>query len=241
MAIPTFLAMTAAEIWKHKDISLPVGWLSCLFSPYGTGLSNLPEELPEGSVLILSDHTPMNCHDPQRIAAQLTDCIIRLHCTGVLLDFQRPENLQQAALAKYLSDVLPCPVAVAEGYSAALSGPVFLPPIPPSMSPHTYLSPWSGREVWLELALDGEIITLTENGAETKALPYWEIPEKGFSEETLHCHYHIETTDDRAIFTLWRTREDLAALLETVEQLGVAKTVGLYQELADVLYLSDHE
>ena len=43
MVIRPFLAMTAAEIRANPDISSPIGWMACHFSPYGTGLSNLPE------------------------------------------------------------------------------------------------------------------------------------------------------------------------------------------------------
>lgn len=231
MAIRPFLAMTAAEFWYHRELSRPVGWLSCLFSPYGTGLSNLPEELPEGSLLILSDHTPMGGHDPQRIRDQLADRVARLGCAGVLLDFQRPGNARQAALTNSLVQALPCPVAVSEVYGKDLNGPIFLPSVPPSVPPEAYLAPWAGRDIWLELALDVEIITLTEAGAETTALPHLSPPDTGFSDGALHCHYRIETTADSAVFTLWRTREDLAALLEAAEDLGVTQAVGLYQEL----------
>ena len=235
MAIRPFLAMTAAEFWNNRGISRPVGWLSCLFSPYGTGLSNLPQTLPEGSLLILSDHTPMDGQDPRVIEQQLTDCTQQLGCAGVLLDFQRPEIAQQASLAKRLSDALPCPVAVSEVYGKDLDNPVFLSPVPPGMPPEVYLTPWAGREIWLELALDGEVITLREAGAETTALPHFSQPDTGFSDKALHCHYRIETTADSAVFTLWRTLEDLTALLEAAEDLGVAQAVGLYQELGRCL------
>lgn len=231
MAILRYLAMTAAEFQENRDHSRKIGWMSCLFSPYGTGLSNLPRVLPAGSLLILSDYTPMQGHDPEIIAGQLTQCVDALHCSGVLLDFQRPGNGQQAALVQQLVQALPCPVAVSEVYARELDCPVFLSPVPPSTALRDYLAPWQGREIWLELALNGEVITLTEKGAETVPLSCIPVPEDGFSDDPLHCHYRIETTLDSARFTLWRTAEDLDALLEEAEGHGVTTGVGLWQEL----------
>lgn len=235
MAIRQYLAMTAAEFREIGDFPYPAGWMSCLFSPYGTGLSNLPKSLPAGSLLILSDYTPMQGHDPELITRQLSHCIDTHGCSGLLLDFQRQGSDQLDVLSKTLVEALPCPVVVPEGYARDLDCPVFLPPVAPSVSLTEHLAPWQGREVWLELALDGEIITLTEAGAEVTPLPRFGTPEGGFSETSLHCHYHIETAQDKAVFTLWRTREDLAALLEEAEGFGVTTAVGLYQELHSLL------
>ena len=51
------------------------------------------------------------------------------------------------------------------------------------------------------------------------------------SRTQLHCHYTIETNEKAARFTLWRTKEDLEALLEEAEKSGIVGYVGLYQEL----------
>ena len=48
--------------------------------------------------------------------------------------------------------------------------------------------------------------------------------------DPLHCSYHISPLEDSARFTLWRTREDVEALLESVSSLGVTTAVGLYQQ-----------
>lgn len=231
MAIQPFLAMTAAEFRENRDISVPMGWMSCLFSPYGAGLSNLPRTLPQGSLLILSDYTPLQGHDPDLIAEQLTACVDSLDCGAVLLDLQRPGVDQAARLAKHLSSALPCPVAVSELYAHDLDCAVFLPSVPPSTPLREYLMPWAEREIWLEMALGGEVITLTEKGAASAPLPHTGNVPKGFVEEALHCHYRIETASDSVKFTLWRTEEDLEALLVEAETLGVKTAVGLYQEL----------
>ena len=232
MAIRQVLAMTAGEFRNFPKVSGPVGWMSALFSPYGTGLSNLPRQLPEGSLLILSDLTPMAGHDPQRICEDLRQCIQALACDALLLDFQRPweETLQQ--LARDILQALPCPVAVSEGYGRDLDCPVFLPPVPPDQPLSDYLAPWQGREIWLELALGGDILTLTEEGCQRTSLPR-QTGREGFSDPALHCHYQIETPPGQALFSLWRTHEDLAALLEAAEAYGVTRAVGLWQELGD--------
>lgn len=234
MPIPVFLAMTAAEIREKQDFPGKIGWMACHFSPYSTGLSNLPRTLPSGSLLILNDYTPMQGHDPDAVAGQLSACIAALGCRGLLLDFQRREDKCAARLANHLVMTLPCPVGVSEVYADGLDCPVFLPPVPPSMPLGEYLTPWQGREIWLELALGGEIITLTEQGSTTVPLPHGDSLGEGFSEEALHCHYRIETQASSAQFTLWRTREDLRDLLREAERSGVTSAVGLWQELGRV-------
>ena len=231
MAIGRYFAMTAAEIRGCSALPAGIAWMACHFSPYGTGLSNLPQELPEGSLLILNDRTPIHGHDPRRIAEQLAGTIEANHCCALLLDFQRPEQPETAALAQVLAEALPCPVAVSEQYAEGLACPVFLPPVPPDARLAAYLSPWEGREVWLEMALAGEVITLTEDGAASSPLPFREAPEEGFPEPVLHCHYRAQTSETQARFSLWRTKEDLEALLREAEALGVKCAVGLYQEL----------
>lgn len=231
MAIQRYLAMTAAEIAENSALPEKTGWMACQFSPWSAGLSNLPGSLPPGSLLILNDFTPIDGHDPSVVGAQLRHCVESLQCSGVLLDFQRPEVQETAELAAFLVSALPCPVAVSQGYAGELDCPVFLSPVPHHTTLGDHLAPWQGRELWLDTALDGEIITLTEKGTATTPLPPGPLPAHGHREPQLHCHYQIELSESQAGFTLWRTREDLEALLEEAEGLGVKTAVGLFQEL----------
>ena len=228
MALPLYLAQTAAEM-AGNPLPEKSAYMACHFSSGGKGLSNLPEALPPGSILILDDSSPMDGHDPARIAQELRD-LIRMHdCEALLLDFQRPGFPAQAKLAQQLTEAFPCPVGVSELYSGGLSCPVFLPPAPPDMLLPEYLAPWRGRDIWLEAALDGLSLTLTEAGCAAEML--WNYPEDGRLDEKLHCHYTIETTADSAIFRLWRTGPDLASLLSEAESLGVTRAIGFWQEL----------
>ncbi|MBQ7002167.1 MAG: hypothetical protein IJN67_14215 [Oscillospiraceae bacterium] len=228
MGIPCYLAMTAAEMLGNTPLPEKLAWMACQFSPYGTGLSNLPSSLPPNRVLMLSDETPICGHDPQRIFAELQECIARFSCRCLVLDFQRPGNPAAAELVSALM-ALPCPLIVSQPY-AREGCDVLLPPAPLSVSLEDYLSPWKGREIWLELAMDGEILTLTEQGAKTIPLPYPNLSAEGFREEILHCHYRTQLSEDRAEFTLWRTEEDLADLIQEAEKLGVTAMIGLFQE-----------
>ena len=229
MGIPCYLAMTAAEMAKKSDFPEDPAWMACHFSPYGTGLSNLPRHLPDGAVLTVNDITPIHGHDPDRIWEELAHCAQRFQCRAVVLDFQRGENPETKALVSALC-TLPCHLVIAEAY-AREDKAVLLPPVPLSTPLEDCLAPWTDREIWLEPALDGEIITLTEQGATCTPLPYPDPAGTGFREETLHCHYRTRVTDSCAEFTLWRTAEDLYDLTEEAERLGVTALMGLYQEL----------
>lgn len=235
MAIKRYLAMTAAEIEGNPVLPLPIGWMACQFSPYSQGLSNLPGSLPEDSLLILNDFTPIDGHDPSVVGAQLRQCIDSQKCTGLLLDFQREGNPQTEELVSFLVEALPCPVVVSEPYGANRKCPVFLPPLPHHLPLSEYLPPWQGREIWLDMAADAEVITLTEKGPQFSPPPPGETFSGGHHDPTLHCHYRMELSDTAAKFTLWRTGEDLEALLEEAETLGVSAAVGLFQEIGQAL------
>ena len=229
MAIVPFLAMTAAEIAAEREFPEKTAWMACHFSPYGPGLSNLPRRLPPGSLLVVDDATPIRNHDPEIILGQLRTCVDNLACRGILLDFQRPVEERTSSLADYLSANLPCPVAVSHFYAGNAS-PVFLPPVPPSVAPEDYFVPWQGREIWLEFAMDGEEITVTESGASFLSLPCVTPLETDFFDETLLCHYRQEVREEEIKFTLHRTAADVTWLLQEAKKYGVTTAVGLYQE-----------
>ena len=231
MAAAIYLAMTAAEFSGSDPLPANLCWMAGHFSVYDRGLSNLPSSLPANSILIINDRIPWRGHNPALILEQLEHDVHRLHLYGILLDFEEPDCSALRALAELLTASLPCPVAVADRYAENLSCPVFLSPCPHHTPLAEYLQTWAGREIWLDLARDAQMLTLTKNGCVTLPLPPGELPENGHRDEGLHCHYRTETTPDSARFTLWRTKEDLEALAQEAESLGVKTTVGLYQEL----------
>ena len=231
MAIRHYLAMTPGEIQANPRLPPNIAWMACHFSPYSLRASNLPRTLPPDSVVILDDITPICGHDPRRICEQLTDCVGRLECSAVLLDFQRPGYPEASALAQVLAEALPCPVGVSSLYAEGSSCPVFLPPVPHHKSLKDHLAPWQGREIWLDTALDAQTICLTEAGAACSPFSRERCPEEGFFDEELMCHYRSNPEEEQVVFTLWRTEEDLERLLSRGEALGVTRGFGLFQEL----------
>lgn len=229
MAIAHYLAMTAAEFGTCAQFPSHIGWMACHFSPYSTGLCNLPPALPEGSLLILNDRTPIHRHDPERIYEALEGLTATSRCRGLLLDFEAKKIPEAAALTRYLEEKLSCPVIVCASYASEKSA-VFLPPVPLDMPLSEYLKPWQGREIWLDTALDALGIRLTEQGAARVPVP-WETPmEPDRTDTRLHCRYRVVLEKDSAMFTLYRTHETVDAMLQEAEANGVTAAVGLYQE-----------
>lgn len=229
-----YLAMTAAELRSNDSIPQKIAWMACHFSPYGTGLTNLPKVLPEGSLLILNDRTPVHGHDPHLIADTLCQSMETLQCSALLLDFQRPGCSESAAIVAELIQ-LPCPVIVSQYYAEKLRCPIFLPPVPLNMPPEDYLQPYKGRDIWLDAALDGQVWTVTESGSSFCPLSPGEEPDCPHFGKELLCHYRIDTTPQKATFTLRRTRNDLQCLLSKCKDYGLTGAVGLWQELVHKL------
>lgn len=231
MGLPRYLAMTAAEF--HSAAALPShpGWMACHFSCYGLGLSNMPASLPEGAMIIVNDRTPVNMHDPEIILSQLQELTENCRPGCILLDFQRPDQAQTQKIAYRLCTQLSCPVGVSEAYAKDLECPVFLPPPPLHRPLKDHLKPWNGRQIWLESALLAQTVTVTEKGSIFAPAQLASLPEPHFTDEQLHCSYHIDCRPDAAVFTLLRDKIQTDTLLEEAESLGVTLAVGLYQQL----------
>ena len=227
MAIERYMAMTGAEMASAGALPEKAAWMACHFSPYSTGLCNFPAALPKGSLLILNDRTPIHGHDPERVCRELKETVSKLACRGLLVDFQNPPTRESLALTGYLAANLPVPLGLPPEYDAGEAA-VFVPAVPTLTPAAQYLSRWQEREIWLELALDGQAVTLTADGAHFGENRF---PQKGsvHADNALHCHYVIEERQDAFIFRTWRTTKDLDALLEESGQIRLA--VGLYQEL----------
>ncbi|MBE6975228.1 MAG: hypothetical protein E7436_07040 [Ruminococcaceae bacterium] len=225
-----YLAMTAGEFHSCRELPEKIAWMACHFSPYGTGLTNLPRKLPAGSLLILNDRTPVHGHDAGLIRETLAEVVEEQNCGGLLLDLQRPGCAEAAEVVRALVD-LPCPVAVSAPY-ALEDGAVFLPPVPMLTPLETYLEPWRGRTIWLDLAPETTAVTVTESGTTIQPHPGRDLPPMPHRDDELRLHYGLELSPEAARFTLRRTRADLEDLLEKGKAHGVTTAVGLYQELS---------
>lgn len=229
MAIAQYLAMTAAEMIGSTSLPQKAAWMACHFSPYSTGLCNLPSALPPGSLLILNDRTPLHGHDVNRVCQELTQAIEQFSCFGLLVDFQNKPTDESLQLTAYLATHLQYPLGLPPAY-AVKNAAVFIPAAPTLTRLSRYLAPWKGQEIWLEDALEGESAILTKDGTSIRANPG---PQDGIihADRNLHCHYTIQARQNSILFHTWRTNSDLEALLEDAEQEGVTLSVGLYQEL----------
>ena len=231
MVLPLYLAVTGEDFSEPTLPSGKIAWMACHFSPTGTGLCDLPPALPDGSMVILNDALPFRAHAPERIVSQLQAFVSQWHCSGVLLDLQRPYSDKLKQLAGKLVTDLPCPVGVPPEYAELLACPVFLPPVPLNKTPQDYFAPWKGREIWLDMALDGLQITVTPQGSQFVPLAY---PPEGkfvFTHTRLHCNYYTTVAEKQVQFTLYRTRKSLNSLFTAAEKQGVTRCIGLYQEL----------
>ncbi len=231
MAIRCYLAMTAGEMAAAAQMPPYPAWMACHFSCYGTGLSNLPQGLPEGSIIILNDRTPVQGHDPDTVVAQLEQLDLQLKPKYYLLDLQRESNPQTEKIVCAVTQAFGQRVGVTEHYAANRDCPVFVSACPLRVPLEKHLAKWSGRELWLEAALEAETVTVDAHGCRREAafLPITEEPT--FFDQNLCCRYHTQVLTHRAVFSVGRGKAELEALLEKAAGLGVTLAVGLYQQL----------
>ena len=227
----TYLALTAGELYGNAPKEENLAYMACHFSLYTTGLSNVPDALPPGAMLILNDQIPICGHDQNRIIDQLQEVMERHACASLLLDFQRPGNKEIAQLCSLLSTEMQYPLGISHHYADGLNCAVFLPPPPLDMPLGEYVKPWQGRKVWLEAALEAAEFTITADGCKAASLPYEFSQDNTFAEEILHCRYRCEVDSDKIHFHLYRTIDQLEALLDEATTLGIEKSIGLYQQL----------
>lgn len=224
----SYLAMTPAEI--HQAAALPknIGWMACHFDSSGHGLANIPHQLPAGSILLLDDSQPPRGHSPQFIHQELENAFRTLSFDALILDFQRSGNPETQAMAYSLTEGFPFPVILSSLYAFA-DIPLLIPPLPADLSLQDYLIPWKGHPIWLELSAERLTLELSSHGAVRH--PYSRTSSPLHHDAKLHCHYQISEAPDAVSFHLFRNDEDIHALLQEADALGIAGTIGLFQEL----------
>ena len=230
MAIQTILAMTAEEI-PNAPSGFSGGCIfGCHYSSTSQTLVGLPSSLPHGWGLILDDENPITAPDISGLVQQLS----RLEPAYIVLDFQRPATPDVLRLAEKIA-ALPCPVSMPPEYGKNLCCSLFLPPIPPHISPEEYLRPWLHRDVWLELALDAVQISVTAEGSQMQSFPHAVATDKAHVDSMLHCHYKISHLHDTLQFYCYRTKDDIRQLLRSPLPANVKYGVGFFQELHTII------
>lgn len=224
-----FLAQTYREMEQFPQQN--TAYMACHFSPYSKGLSNIPPYLPKGSILLLDDSMPAQEHDTELVVRQLTELIQQFPVKAILLDFQGAKNAPCESMVDAILQDVPCPIAVTLLYAENRNCPVLIPPCPVNVPLQKHLAPWLKQGVFLEIGTECAEITVTQEKSTCTTLPFGKEKALPLTEPKLHCHYHVEVSSEKAVFTLQRTLEDLASLTEEALQLGVQGVVGLFQEL----------
>ena len=237
MALPLYLAMTREEI-DSCPLPANLAYMACHFSVYGKGLQDVPAHLPEGSMLILDDRIPVWRQDPRQVAEELHSAVAEHGCSGLLLDFQRPEEPLMKDIIQSITDTLPCPVAVTEAYAEGVNCAVLLSTPKANVPLIKCTQAWPGREWWLEIAPEVIRYTVTKDASTWEEIQ--ESEEAYCHQDTrLCCSYRIDIQEDRALFTIGRTHEDLQNLMVQAEELGIQKAIGLYQQLGNMVTPDD--
>ncbi len=233
MPLPIYLAMTGAEFQSCVHFPKHCGWMACQFSPYGKGLTNIPQSLPNGSILMLNDQIEPQGHDPEEIVKQLSACCECLDISGVVLDFQKPGYPETDTLCRRIENDLACPVAVTPLYQTHQSKVLFLPPIPADTTVKEYLSPWQDREIFLELSPEAVTLEVSQSGC-IRTMASESSDTFPWADDLLHTHYRTEVDPQYAHIYLKRTVEDQIAMMEEAAQMGVTAFLGLYQEACSI-------
>lgn len=222
-----FLAVTHREI--ETFCPEKAAYMACHFSAGGKGLSNLPQYLTPGSILLLDDSMPVQGHDKETVVKQIQELAEHFAPKAVLLDFQRPRTEESDAMVSAILQAAPCPVAPPPVYAAARNCPVFLPPPAVNKPLDAHLQPWLARGIFLEIAPETVQFTITNDGCITQPVSWEEtLP---MDNKRSHCHYRKEEFPEKVVVTVTRSLDDLAALSKEAYDMGVLGTVGLYQEL----------
>jgi hypothetical protein len=229
MPIVCYLAMTGAEFSVCGQLPAHIGWMACHFSPSGPGLSNIPKDLPENSILLLDDSFPFHDHEPDCILEQLQQAISDLKIKAVILDFQREKDTAMQALVSLLHAKLPCPVVATPPYAKERM-PVFLPPCPLHIPLEKHLAPYKGRQIWLDTTPLPLELTVTSQGTTYRTIQTVPCASKTHWDSTLYCNYGITMESDRIRFALHRDHVAFQKWISHAESLGITGIIGLYQE-----------
>lgn len=239
MDLSIYLAFTQAEAAAMKAHSGKTAWLGCHLSAYGSGISCI--QPARCDMLVLTDETPAEGHDPDRVARELTEAARKCGCSRLLLDFQRPGVPVSAAITEAVVHSSPCPVGVTEGYAEGLECPVLVSPPPLWTALEGHLLRWKGREVWLEAVTEDAFVTVTPTGSQYRLCePNGVFP---YTDKKLSLSYRVEPSQAQMRVWLHRGTCELSGFLKHAYTLGIRTAVGLHQQLAamDVSDFAENE
>ena len=231
MDIKRYIAMTRSEFSSFRSSECLPAWMACHFSPYGIGISNLPDVLPEASMIILNDIIPPYEHDPDIIANQLNELASKAKTNTFLLDFQREKNRKTEAIVKELTNKLNGKVGVTEAYAENTTCAVFLTCPLPYQPLSKKISRWDGRDLWLELAVETSIVHISTSGSKITHVNKSILNAKDSYDNVLKSRYLTEINEKQAMITIERNPETLYLLEQEAASYDIELTIGLYQQL----------
>ena len=203
-----YLATTAQELAQFPHPGR-IAYMACHFSPYGPGLTDLPDSLPDDAMVILNDRIPFLRHDCNLIASQLAS----LPCESILLDIENMNTEDAKELVNAIISAANVPVGVSAKYAWDHPCAVFLPACEADQNPFASSKNWSGREIWLDLSPGCVYCRVTAQGCNRTKEPF--PPRAGMHHDRkLFCHYSIELRDAEAIFYLHREWDDACGIVE---------------------------
>ena len=229
MANPLYLAMTEAEFLSCEEKPQHIAWMACHFSPYSQGISNIPQELPEGSILMLNDRIEPTIHDVSLVAMELAKTAEKYCCSSVILDFQRPGIDLTEHMIQPIISALPCPAAVSHHYAKGLDCGVLLPLPPVRCNLLSYLAQWKDREIWLDVYDRWEQVRITDSMTEISEERPAAVPLLPHFDESSICRYRLDIMQDCAVFTLHRGIDEI----QTID-LPQLHLIGLWQEYRSI-------
>ena len=230
MDFSIYLAFLPAQWNIMQTLQDKAAWLGCRLSSYGEGITGLPSALPAGSMLILTDETPPQGHDPERIAMELNNAATNLGAERILLDFQRDGLKENYHIAEKILTQAAIPVGITELYAKPFDCPVLLSP-PPLWTPlEKKAGLWGGRELWLEAVTESAVVTVTQTGSRYETTEQI-FPETSQLYEGLCLRYGVKRRNKEMLFYLKRDKEMVFLLLEKAKKLGFTTGVGSFSEL----------
>lgn len=213
MAREVYAAITGEEMGKISILPQNIAYLGTHFE--GNTLVDIPEALPEGSLLLIDDRViPENVSIDLVIVSlsHLFPCL-----SGIYLDFQQEDTPKD--LVHSLLKALPVPVGVPRRFGLGI--PV-VPPRRLSMLPEKHYLPGC----WAEGAVSAWELTLTKDGCTKKEVSAKESAYEEYSK--LFCRYAVENDAEKAVFHLQNNRELLHR--EIAGNPSVDKWIVLYRD-----------
>lgn len=234
MSIPLFLAITAQEFPNLLSQPQKTAWMSVHFSSSGPGLSNLPHEIPQGSLIILDDQTPWSGHSIETVCREMVALLLMTRAYGLLLDFERPVEPEVVLLSRALCQCcreVGCVMGAPESYAVNPDTAIFISPLPCQVPLERLRIP--GRKLWLDASPTAYQLHISAHSATGRSAEpgYISAGEPAaFTDQALCCQYRSWLSGDGIDVLLYHTTQTIEEMLEKSNADFIQLAVGLHRE-----------